>query len=296
MTKEIDTLIPDIYSLLAKGGGKIKEEDLKVFVDAVVHAITEAVEVENNLEPRAELRLSKTGTGLRKVWFEHNLKFEKTKEVDPSVVGPNLMRFLTGHITEAALLLLAKTAGHTVEHEQKEVMLEGIPGHLDSVIDGHTVDIKTASQFSYAKFETGDIVWGKDPFGYVAQLSSYKKALENEGIQTKDTSYFWAYNKSNSDMVLTPVDKNHLVDSEKKLRDQKETLAAPEPPSEFCYPEEEFGKSGNMVINKNCSFCPFKEICFKDANDGKGLRKFKYSKGIEYLTKVVDKPKVEEVT
>ena len=293
--KDIKTLIPDIYSLLCAGGHAIDEKNLDECMQSIFKALKEAIEVENNLEPKAELRLSKTGTGLRKLWFEHNLKLEGGKP-DPMKVGPNLMRFLTGHITEAVLILLAKEAGHTVTHAQETVELEGVPGHCDAVIDGHMTDIKTASQFSYDKFRTGDITWGKDPFGYVAQISSYKKALDNAGVKLKDTCFFWAYNKSNSDMVLTPVNKANQVDSEAMLRKQKAVISQPTPPSELCFPEEDFGKSGNKSINKSCVFCPFKHECFKSANGGRGLRVFKYSNKDEYLTQVNSLPNVEEIT
>ena len=41
--------------------------------------------------------------------------------------------------------------------------------------------------------------------------------------------------------------------------------------------------------------CNHKIVCNKDVNDGEGLRVFKYAKGLEYMTKVVSLPKVEEI-
>mgnify|MGYP006914604921 CR=1 FL=1 len=296
MSKSIDTLLTDIFSLLATGGHEPDAENLKALTHSISEAITGALKEENDLSPRAELRLSKTGTPLRKVWFEHNYKFANKSELDPNEVGPNLMRFLTGHITEAVLLFLAREAGHTVEQEQKTVTVAGIDGHLDAVIDGHLVDVKTASQFGYDKFKTADIVWGKDPFGYIQQLSAYKKGLLNSGVELKPNSYFWANNKSNSEMFLTLEEDAHIVDAEALLTAQKEAVKSPSPPEALCYPEEEAGKSGNMKVNDQCKYCPFKYECFKNANDGQGLRVFKYAKGPEFLTKVIDKPKVEEIT
>jgi hypothetical protein len=294
--KEIKDLIPDIYALLAHGEHKVNTENLDECLGAIRSAIIEAIETPQDLHPEAKLRLSKTGTGLRKTWFEHNTVKEPGNGPDPMKVGPNLMRFLTGHITEAVLILMAKETGHTVEHAQAEVELEGVPGHCDAVIDGHMTDIKTASQFSYDKFRTGDITSGNDPFGYVAQLSAYRRALLNNGVVLKPTSYFWAYNKSNSEMVLTPLYDSQVVDAAGMIKDQKAAVNFPTPPKELCYPEEEVGKSGNMSIGKNCAFCAFKFECFKDANEGKGLRAFKYAKGPVYLSKVIETPKVEEIT
>jgi hypothetical protein len=51
-----------------------------------------------------------------------------------------------------------------------------------------------------------------------------------------------------------------------------------------------------MKLAIGCVFCGYKEHCWSDANQGKGLRKFKYSTGIRYLTQVHKTPDVEEVT
>ena len=50
-----------------------------------------------------------------------------------------------------------------------------------------------------------------------------------------------------------------------------------------------------MKLPKGCTYCDFKFECHKDANDGEGLRVFKYAKGLEYFTKTTSIPKVEEV-
>jgi hypothetical protein len=49
-----------------------------------------------------------------------------------------------------------------------------------------------------------------------------------------------------------------------------------------------------MKLPKGCTWCKYKYECHKDSNDGQGLRTFKYSNGLAYLTKVVSEPKVEE--
>jgi len=56
------------------------------------------------------------------------------------------------------------------------------------------------------------------------------------------------------------------------------------------------GKAGNMKLPRGCTYCRHKNECHKDANDGKGLRVFKYSKGLMYLTKVEKEPNVLEIT
>lgn len=79
------------------------------------------------------------------------------------------------------------------------------------------------------------------------------------------------------------------------MKEVKAIVELKEPPKEKCYEPVPNGTSGNMVLDKNCGWCPFKEICWADANGGIGLRKFKYSNGIEYFTQIVKEPKVEEL-
>lgn len=66
-------------------------------------------------------------------------------------------------------------------------------------------------------------------------------------------------------------------------------------PPDYCYDPVEDGKKGNMKLAKGCSWCKYKYQCHADSNDGEGLRTFKYSNGLSYLTKVVVEPKVEEL-
>jgi hypothetical protein len=195
---------------------------------------------------------------------------------------------LQGHLTEALLLFLAREAGHKVEHEQKEVYVLGVPGHIDSVIDGCLTDVKTASQFGYKKFADNTLHLD-DPFGYLAQISCYKKGLEDQGISTNG-AVFWAYNKSNSDMCLTRVTEDKLIDAEKRIAEQKSIGAVAEVDElPLCYPDEPFGKSGNMQVNKNCLYCPFLDMCRTDA------RKFEYADGVKYLTTIESQPRVREI-
>ena len=67
------------------------------------------------------------------------------------------------------------------------------------------------------------------------------------------------------------------------------------PPPDFCYPTIPEGKSGNMKLPRECTYCPYKYECHKSSNDGKGLRVFNYAKGPTYFTKIINEPKVEEI-
>ena len=59
------------------------------------------------------------------------------------------------------------------------------------------------------------------------------------------------------------------------------------PPSRGFKPEAD-GKSGNMKLGVNCSYCDFKEKCHP------GLRTFMYYKGTVFLTKVERVPDVKD--
>jgi len=48
-------------------------------------------------------------------------------------------------------------------------------------------------------------------------------------------------------------------------------------------------------LDVGCSYCNHKFDCWKDANNGRGLRIFQYSRKRVYLTEVNNQPKVLEV-
>ena len=173
--------------------------------------------------------------------------------------------------------------------EQKEVTLNGITGHIDCKIDGVTVDAKSASTYSFKKFRDASLLEeGNDPFGYVAQMSGYIQAEgEKEG-------YFLVIDKTLGNICLLQVSKADMINANKRIKYMKEIVSSNEPPPR-CYPDIEDGKSGNRKLNVNCSYCKHKYYCWKDANDGDGLRTFLYSNGPRYLTRIERKPDVMEV-
>jgi len=75
----------------------------------------------------------------------------------------------------------------------------------------------------------------------------------------------------------------------------KEALAKDTQP-ERCYKPIPMGEKGNLVLGTECCYCPFNKECWKDANDGKGIRTFKYWKKPELFVKIVELPRVPEIT
>ena len=285
--KSLDTLIDDIHALFSREH-KVNEDNLKAFADNIAATVKDRLEAIQTWD-NPTLRVSKLGVPDRKLWFELRDPVSPPTEDTPSNIDPStVMKFLYGDIIEELVLLLCKEAGHTVEGEQGEVEVEGVVGHRDCIIDGITVDVKSASGFSFQKFSKGTL-HQDDPFGYIAQISSYCYA--------DDSPYgaFLAMNKEHGDLTLLRIDKIDMINPVNRVKHVREMLEKKEPPKEKCYAPKPVGKSGNMELAKGCVWCPFKEECWKNTNGGAGLRKFQYSSGIKYFTTVVDTPRVDEV-
>lgn len=274
-SKTLDTLIEDIYSVLLNQQ-KIDDSLVKELCEDISSVVKTRLSSESHHRPY--LSLSSVGKPKRRLWYDINDPIDDSKE-NPS----NILKFLYGDIIECVVLWLAKVAGHTVTDRQTEVKLNGVVGHIDSKIDGEVVDAKSASPRSYAKFDRGSLT-EDDPFGYLPQIAAYDKKIGagNPG--------FLAMNKVSGELCLyRPDPLFDLPDPEQIIEDAKTAVALPKPPEEKCYQDEPDGKSGNMRLGRGCCFCPYKFKCWD------GLRAFKYSDGIRYLTKIVNEPRVEEI-
>jgi len=229
------------------------------------------------------IRMSNIGKPSRRLWFDKN------NDLSPETPHPKtFIKFLYGHLLEEVVLMLARLTPNDVDSEQKEVMVDGVSGHMDCKINGEVVDIKTASGFSFRKFKEGKLR-EDDPFGYIPQLAGYEAA---EGT---DQGGFLVINKENGDLCFyVPDDLDKPIVSDRIAKLTKD-LNRKTPPPDLCYEPVDEGKKGNKKLHKNCTFCPHKFECFKNANDGQGLRIFDYTRGPVYFTKVVVPPRVEEI-
>jgi len=287
--KSINTLVDDIYAVLEKGA-EVPPSLSQKFGDAVASMIKTRLEASR--EPKkGELRMSRMGEPDRKLWYHFNMP-EKAEKMDPQT----LLKFLYGDLIEELILFLAEVSGHQVTKRQHEVVLNGVPGHIDSVIDGVLVDVKSAAPFSFDKFITGKLATD-DPFGYKSQLFSYLEASkEDKDVLVKGEAAFVVADKVDGRLA---VSKWRPSDDFKgtKLRDQysrKIALVKREDPPAKCFPSIPMGASGNEKLGTRCAYCVFKHECWKDANGGQGLKVYEYSNGPVYLTKVVKEPKVNE--
>ena len=282
--KRIDTVATDIKKLVANiSNGKpanVTEENMDRFLKNIKEAFTSW----NNpvREKDGKLRMSILGKPARQLWYDR-FSPKKTKDYDASLN----IKFLYGHILEHLLLYLVELTGHKVTDQQKKVEIDNIKGHIDAKIDGEVCDVKSASSFSFKKFKNGELV-GDDPFGYHAQLSGYE-----EGVGTNQGG-FLVMDKSSGDVCFYKPDELAKPNVKNLIKTLKETLKRTTPPDR-CYQLSET-KGGNKSLPIGCQYCSHKWECYKDANDGKGLRVFKYSNRYVYLAQVNRQPNVEEIT
>jgi len=280
--KTIDTLVEDIYEVLDQGlPADYPEEKIKLFGEQLASLIARRLDGGRSHVPG--LRMSNIGQPCeRKLWYSVNHS-EEAEKLPPSA----RMKFLFGDVIEMLLLFLAEASGHTVEGTQDESEIEGVKGHKDAVIDGAIVDAKSASTYSFKKFENHELE-GNDPFGYVDQLGSYLEAGQDDPIVTdKERAAFLVVDKTLGKICLDVHPRRVHVDYPAIYRYKKNVVADPAVPDREFEPEPD-GKSGNMKLPMNCSYCDFKSHCHP------GLRTFFYSNGPRFLTKVVKLPDVPE--
>lgn len=271
----LSSLVEDIYKVV---DGQVKIDDSSF--DNLARSISQTLKdrLSQSDPVRKTLGLSSVGKPLRKLWFEMK---SDTELVKPT---PDMrLKFLYGDIIEDILLWLAEVSGHTVSDRQREVKYHGIVGHIDSIIDGEVVDVKSASTTSFKKFERGTLP-DDDPFGYLSQITAYDKVVGkgNPGflVMDKVTGKLTLYRP---DPIFDMPDVDTIIDN------AITALESNTPPEELCYQPVPDGASGNMKLATGCEYCIFKDKCFP------GLRKFKYASGVKYLTKVVKEPRVEEI-
>ena len=275
---EIKTLVDDVYKLFDPNEGHVPNEDnLSNFAENLKGLLRERLAKREPLNN--PLRFSSLGKQDRQLWY----MAKGYPQEDLS--AKTYFKFLYGDVIEQLLLFLVKESGHDVTMPQAEVCVDGVKGHIDAVIDGVLVDVKSASPYGYKKFVMNTVT-EDDTFGYTQQLAGYAQVV------TPGQAPAWlAMDKVSGALCVTTLSqsivKEYPVDE--RITHLKEVIAKEEPPAR-CYPDEEDGKSGNRKLGTGCGYCAFKFTCHPE------LRAFAYSNGPRFLTKVVKTPDVPEVT
>ena len=286
--KTIDTLVADIYSLFESSVPDMSDDEVDNIIDKFGNALKVHLKkfIYEEERRRDTLRLSAIGKPERQQWYSAS-PYSKVKE-NIELQGKDKIKFLYGYILEELLLTLSSLAGHEVKDEQKEVSIEGVLGHQDAVIDNVLVDCKSSSGRGFDKFKN-NYVSSDDPFGYIAQISSYAEA---NGLTE---AAFLAINKQTGEICLSKVHSMEMINASDRVKYIKDMVNQSNPPAK-CYSDVPDGKSGNRKLDVGCIYCDYKRDCWKDANDGQGLRVFDYATNPRYLTQVSKMPNVEEIT
>lgn len=279
--KTIDTLVQDIEQVLLNGQEGLSDELCEKYGQKFSELL------KSRLGPRTvregTLRMSNIGKPCeRQLYYSVNSPQEE-EPLPPSAH----MKFLFGDAIELLLLFLCEASGHEVEGTQDTQEIEGIKGHRDAVIDGTVVDVKSASSYSFKKFSEGSLA-ENDSFGYIDQLQSYLYAGQTDDkVTDKDRGAFLVVDKTLGHICLDIHERKKLP-YDQIYQHKKAMVASSKAPPRGFEPVPD-GKSGNLKLGINCSYCDFKSKCYPD------LRTFLYSSGPVFLTKVERTPNVPEV-
>ena len=286
--KTIDTLVADIYSLFESSVPDMSDDQVDNIIDKFGDALKVHLKrfIYEEERRRDTLRLSAIGKPERQQWYSASPHSKVKEHIE--FQGKDKIKFLYGYILEELLLTLSSLAGHEVKDEQKEVSIEGVLGHQDAVIDNVLVDCKSSSGRGFDKFKN-NYVSSDDPFGYIAQISSYAEA---NGLTE---AAFLAINKQTGEICLSKVHSMEMINATDRVKYIKDMVNQSNPPAK-CYSDVPDGKSGNRKLDVGCIYCDYKRDCWKDSNGGQGLRVFDYATNPRYLTQVSKMPNVEEIT
>lgn len=213
-------------------------------------------------DEKFRLRMSNIGRPSCQLWFEKNKP--ETALPKPTTF---IMNMMIGDIVEAVFKAILRESNVKFENSE-EVTLEidektTISGSYDLVMNDAVDDIKSASDWSYKyKFDSYETLHSGDSFGYVGQLAGYAQASK------KKAGGWWVVNKANGQFKYVPAH----IDMDKELDKVKKNIKAVDSDELVrCFePEPEMfrGKpTGNMVLNKNCTFCSYRQSCWENLRE-----------------------------
>ena len=282
MSKKLDTIVEDIYRVVEGKGGW--DATVTEFFSSSLSSIAEARFSQEQV-PRDYLSLSGIGSPCdRRLWY----KINQTESSEP-LTAEALGTFFYGDLLEALVLSLAKAAGHNVEGMQDRVEVFGIPGSRDAVIDGVTVDVKSASKYGFEKFRKHNLR-EDDPFGYISQLSSYVYAGKDDPlVKNKTEGAFLVVQKDRFKLCLDRYDFTEEIAKKEEEIERVKKLVAGSIPEDRIPPVPQSKTSENTVLSTTCGYCDFRKVCWPEA------RTFLYSTGPVFMVDVVNEPRVTEL-
>ena len=238
------------------GKSAMSQENIEQVATDIKDALNRQFNTKRDEEFR--LRMSNIGRPSCQLWFEKNKP--ETALPKPTTFVMNMM---IGDIVEAVFKAVLREANVKFENSDT-VSLEidektTISGSYDLVMNDAVDDIKSASDWSYKyKFDSYESLHSGDSFGYVGQLAGYAKA------SNKKAGGWWVVNKANGQFkyVRANIDMDKELDKIKKnikATESKELVRCFEPEPETFRGKE----TGNMILNKNCNFCSYRQSCWE---------------------------------
>ena len=265
----------EVQDFLQKAGrGEIDSSRLEPLIDKFGEECKNALR--KQLTKRGEYRIRMSGLG--RPLCQQQLEKQGMKQ---DVAYNDIMRFLMGDLVEAVAIFVLKSTGVKIVDEQRQCTLDiagqEVKGTLDVIldIDGEEKvwDIKSASPWSFSNKFSGrggyDVIKEDDPFGYIMQGHLYAKAEDRPfggWIVIDKSSGEW-------DFVQAPDDQEE--DSKTYIAEAESRVEAIVNDAPFRVPFQSVpetytdkGKkieTGNRLMPKTCTFCSFKENCWKSA-------------------------------
>jgi hypothetical protein len=271
---DFNNLVRDIHDYLA---GNLANEDFSIdgssarnVIDMAKGMATHTLDLLDHKpgipkDPASRtVRMSELGEPcLRKLWYKW---YHPELGLHPHAENghPTLpIKFVYGDYIEELAVFLCKEAGHAVVWRQKQVEYASkrsacvAVGHIDCMIDGYVVDVKSAADVSFNKYKREGLTEDNDTFGYRYQLDAYAMA-----IGTTRRAFLFI-NKHDGEMLI--IDRTHEVpvDMATKLveiDDMMHEHTLGEQPRQRMLKEDPKGYGYKLDVV--CGYCQFKYSCF----------------------------------
>jgi hypothetical protein len=159
--------------------------------------------------------------------------------------------FGMGDYTETLITSLMCLRGHEVTDFQYTVEWEGMTGHIDFVVDGTLIDVKTMSHTYWTKFIRNP----NDERGYLTQLGVYQQAMDIKNAG------FLCFNKATGEMQYVDLgDVRQYVETARQKVALLQHVQSVDDIYKYALPPapEKSKKTKDWLIPESMKNCPVK--------------------------------------